>query len=278
MSFEDVKAKLAQGRKPGYKRLSGRGCTNLHSNEDGSIALKYHNTDVVTFAPGFVELNSGGWLTPTTKERMNRGLAMAGLGFSNVYQDKKIWYVKDAEFFDGIRLDYAGNVLNARPKTPPQNLRKVSRELLDVNDWRLTEMLKEHKPEAQAITRKLITRWIAELSKQIDAGTFNTDSAGACWFCGLRTQDNEPLGEAMHDIDHLVVHLKECGGFSIPLLVNALQSRCYRYPAIFLAKKEGSEIKPDIETMRQYKDTIMRAARQYFENKLLTRLTDPMEH
>lgn len=47
--------------------------TRLEPRHDGSIAVRLHRTDVVTFlADGRVVLNTGGWTTVTTQDRINR--------------------------------------------------------------------------------------------------------------------------------------------------------------------------------------------------------------
>ena len=64
-----------------------------------AIVLEDHIRNILT-------LDSCGWRTPTTKERMNRYI-----GHYNVSQSKKIWYVynrateQTQEFFDGITID-----------------------------------------------------------------------------------------------------------------------------------------------------------------------------
>lgn len=74
-----------------------------------ALAVRYHQTDIVTFRPdGKIELRCGGWYTMTTKQNIG--------AFSpfTVYQEKKIWYVNvgpdftDANivpFEDGMILD-----------------------------------------------------------------------------------------------------------------------------------------------------------------------------
>lgn len=46
--------------------------TLLHKLADGSYAIRYHSTDIVTFhANGDITLCSGGWQSVTTVQRMN---------------------------------------------------------------------------------------------------------------------------------------------------------------------------------------------------------------
>lgn len=58
--------------------------------DQNSIAIRLHNTDILTFsANGSIKLNTGGWETVTTKSRMNEFLPE---GYS-VFQKSHVWYV-----------------------------------------------------------------------------------------------------------------------------------------------------------------------------------------
>jgi len=66
-----------------------------------SIAVKYHDTDIVTYHPnGQIELRCGGWYTVTTKQNIN--------AFSPFYvwQKKHVWYVNTA-----VRDEYTKGTL-----------------------------------------------------------------------------------------------------------------------------------------------------------------------
>jgi hypothetical protein len=60
------------------KRMSRRVCHNTWVEKDsinGALYLRLYNTRVVTWytdGTGLIELNTGGWKTPTTKDRINR--------------------------------------------------------------------------------------------------------------------------------------------------------------------------------------------------------------
>lgn len=63
------------------------------SRKDGVLTVRYHNTDVVTvFENGTIKLNTGGWRTSTTKNRMNQASNQYDLGFQ-VYQRDFAWFV-----------------------------------------------------------------------------------------------------------------------------------------------------------------------------------------
>jgi hypothetical protein len=78
-----------------------------YTRSDGSVAIKLHRTDVcVRDTKGKITLNSGGWHTPTTKDRINIGLS--GTGYS-IYQNASKWYVRSGSegecvYFDGMVL------------------------------------------------------------------------------------------------------------------------------------------------------------------------------
>jgi hypothetical protein len=62
--------------------------TALERRDNGTIAVRLHNTDVVVFHPDYrVVLNSGGFKTKTTKDRLN---SYSG---HRVYVRKGVWLV-----------------------------------------------------------------------------------------------------------------------------------------------------------------------------------------
>lgn len=101
MTYKEAQETLAKARNPENGTTLGNN-TRLYKRGK-SFAIRLHNTDVVTIhADGTYTLSSGGWQTRTTKDRINLyTLAM-------VRSIKGIWYVKDTEFKDGMRIDQIG--------------------------------------------------------------------------------------------------------------------------------------------------------------------------
>lgn len=62
------------------------------TNQDGFNVLTYHTTNIVKWNGKEIILNSGGWLTDTTKLRMNQCSNQFGLNFS-VFQKDFNWFV-----------------------------------------------------------------------------------------------------------------------------------------------------------------------------------------
>jgi len=79
--------------------------TYLERLDAETIGVRLHRTYVVRFnANGTTRLDSGGWRTVTTKERMNRYVP-AGFG---LYQKAHVWYIDTPsgveEYSDGMIL------------------------------------------------------------------------------------------------------------------------------------------------------------------------------
>lgn len=83
--------------------------TYLEKRDADTIAVKLHSTDVVTYhRNGRVVLNSGGWHTVTTKDRI--------CAYSPVYvsQERGVWYMgmypkkNPVLFHDGIVINKNG--------------------------------------------------------------------------------------------------------------------------------------------------------------------------
>ncbi len=55
------------------------------------VLVKYHSTYVVSASPSKIVLNHGGYMTSTTKTRMNQASNQFGLGFK-VFQKDRAWF------------------------------------------------------------------------------------------------------------------------------------------------------------------------------------------
>lgn len=225
--------------------LAGKGSrsiannTRLERREDGSIAVRLHATDVVTYRPdGSIVLESGGWRTVTTKDRMCRYLPAPW----RVYSERGVWgighvlYLDDGSrgwvgyrFHDGLELDKTEDVVDPEPFGPDP---------------------------AERATLKAIAAYV-KLVRETFAPRDRSELApgpGDCWFCCMVTENGTTLGDASGNHDHLREHLTE--GYVVPSLVfHALQEAGYRSPeAIYLY---GSA------------DSIGRAVRRYVKTRLL---------
>jgi hypothetical protein len=108
MTHAEAARKFATARNPNDgKPLQNN--TRLHKRGN-DYAVRLHSTDVVTIhANGTYTLNTGGWYSRTTKERINE------YSPARAYQLRGKWYIGVAvPFFDGIRVDAHGREIVTR--------------------------------------------------------------------------------------------------------------------------------------------------------------------
>lgn len=144
---------------------------------DGAECVRLHKTDVACTLKGQTTLNSGGWRTVTTKDRMNSNRA----GW-RVFSLNGRWYVSGGpdgervEFFDGITL--------------PRDLKRKGKA----------------KPvTAETATLKQLDKYLAAL-KRLEK--LPEPTGGDCWLCSMFGGTLTP-GAKVHDPQHLRDHLAE---------------------------------------------------------------------
>jgi hypothetical protein len=177
--------------------------TRLTRRDDGWIQVKYHGSPVVTFVPGndqTVILDSCGWKTLTTKERLN---AFCPADY-RVWQERSVWYlhyipaVRDPQnktytFADGITILSGGRVVNAGPASEGKEIQKLTRK---------------------------IGKYAKTYAAELIAGKIPAPDSGDCWFCAFKTDDGEHPGGT----DHLISHLDE--SYLVPsLLLSAINAQ-----------------------------------------------------
>jgi hypothetical protein len=119
------------------ERLGGKRSVKLQNNtyleqiDDRTIVVRLHETDVVIFTPHYVELQSGGWHTVTTANRISEyspvrvGGSKGGwaVWLINPETPEKTWPDWDREcvYFDGIRIHPSGTRLMKTQPNMPEN-------------------------------------------------------------------------------------------------------------------------------------------------------------
>jgi hypothetical protein len=156
--------------------------------EDGNIGIKLHNTIVVIIEPDdSFTLQSGGWQTPTTKDRMNNFMPGGHLG---IHQEKSIWYFTSGggrvAYADGMRIDRSGGITGEGED--PQAKLKLDRK-----------------------ARKYCKRYIEKFM----AGEIPKPGMGDCLICQIDQPTTVPGS------DHILSHIEE--EYYVPrLLYNAI--------------------------------------------------------
>lgn len=95
------------------QRISKNNTNILIDGENSLVTL--HKTIIVKVSPKEITLNSGGWLTATTRTRMNQVANEWGLNY-HVSQVRGKWYVtaeiagikQCSDFFDGMTIPRGG--------------------------------------------------------------------------------------------------------------------------------------------------------------------------
>jgi hypothetical protein len=99
---QDEVKKMSQTRTIGTHKTQIR-------TQDGYTIVQYWDTEVIKFNDTEIILNSGGFLTNTTKTRINQTSNEYNLGF-DVRQIKGDWFV----FFKGDKLGFVDNMKMTR--------------------------------------------------------------------------------------------------------------------------------------------------------------------
>jgi len=191
--------------------------TIRYTRPDGAVVYRLHHTDVVVSLNGVTELYTGGWKTITTKDRINN------YSGCQIHSKRGVWYIrilnKTVPFFDGMKIDPDGTVLNS-----------------------------EHSdPDKEAVLLKSIEGFVKKLD---DLEQLPVPDAGDCWCCSMF----EKAG--MKDKEHLHSHIEE-GYMHGSLIMNALTWAGYRDPSLIIRMEQRERDqgrKPDMikRALRRY--------------------------
>lgn len=223
-TYQEANAYL--GRKQD-RPLEGR-ATRVERRQNGDIVVRYQSTDVVTYkACGDTVLNSGGWRSVTTKERMN---AYSPIQISQANGQWTCWGVMGEPL--GVFAD--GLILHA--------------------DGTITGMGKD-----QSVLRKQAAAYAKDYIAALYAGNVETPGPGDCWYCYMREQaTGKPLGDLTRD-DHLELHIAE--RYYVPsMITNALEampsSQVMRWTVAALLGLPGAERSSWVERGKAWNDSV----------------------
>ena len=118
LTFDHAQEILAAQAKRNLEKKKLANNTYLLQKED-KFLIRLHNTDIVKITQeagqSFFTVSTDGWLTATTKERINSFTPL------RVFQKRGVWYVpqqkegreENVVFFDGIKVDISGRIVNS---------------------------------------------------------------------------------------------------------------------------------------------------------------------
>lgn len=142
--------------------------TYLVVRDDGGLGIKLHATEIVIFYNDRIELNSGGYQTVTTKERMNRFTQFS------ITQKNFIWYVDGLPFKDGITFYNDGRIegVGVDPKETSKLVEKVKQYAINyANAFANGEVLKPNN--------------------------------GDCWGCLFHSEGKTVIAKEEHILNHI---------------------------------------------------------------------------
>lgn len=185
----DIMSGIRHGAEIARSKFLKRNTVEYFTNS-GARVIRLHDTDILVYPewsrdPTWFSLDSGGWTTPVTKERMNDSLPQ---GYS-VYSYNGIWYVSTPEgkhlpFFDGITFR-GGVAINS-------DLDKSAKIAADKN-----------------LLLKQIKAYCRKVGKLYDArDTIPVPNPGDCWICQMHSR-RVTKSAVVPEIDCLRSHLEE---------------------------------------------------------------------
>lgn len=164
-----------------------------------NIAVRLHGTDVLTFRPdNSVVYDSGGWKTPTTKDRLN-GYGAAGF---YVWQERGVWTLHNRTR-NKVWLYEDGMVITKRGAVKGAGTVRASKAAI--------------KLQAQ------IVAYSRKFSELLLAGKIAAPGNGDCLYCHMvSVESGKPLGDEIKSNDHILSHLRE--NYYVPsLLMHAVE-------------------------------------------------------
>jgi hypothetical protein len=141
---------------------------------DGTEAIRLHETDIVTLPVDkkTIMLDSGGWRTRTTKERINDFLHSKNIG--RIYQHKGVWYINNSLFYDEMVLNTNGKIVSG---------------VKTINTKKIDSL------------KKKISKFVNQLSET----NLPLPNGGDCWVCNI-LPDNGDNGHLLAHIRENYLH------------------------------------------------------------------------
>lgn len=166
--------------------------------DSGCFKIKYHGNTIAELHPEKIVLSSCGWMTLTTKERLNWFIPDEYY----IYQEKGVWYVRNyvkdetMTFQDGITFHTDTTVSGYGDSSEKDRIKA---------------------------TTKQIKKYVDGFIKALVKGEVESPNGGDCWYCLMRGEDGVSLGEKTHNQDHILDHMTE-SCYVPSLLYNAIEA------------------------------------------------------
>lgn len=240
------------GKLMGRKKLGNNTWAEV-TPDTFEVRIVLHSTPVVAFAPdGMVTLDSGGWRTVTTKQRMNQYAPKA-----RVWSERGEWKLS----VGGVAFPYHDGI-------------RYNGDTLAVESDPLAILELEQKADKRKQVRKQVKGWLSRLMGDEQARNHLADKlegqdfGGDCLYCRRVSKDDgtyAALGDELGGHDHLELHLEE--DYFVPMLfVNAAIEKYGERVGV-----NAALLATPVELRRGDRLTLTTALVKYFEQRLAPR-------
>jgi len=244
---------LLQGRCKKSKKFANNTYLMRDLNSTDILA-KYHNTIVTRFKDnGDIILDSGGWRTTSTKERINWFLN--GI---NLYQEKGVWYLIKAWSLD--------------------HKERVEKSVVFHDGIKITKRLKicgKSNGKSEEKLQVKVNEYCKDFADAFITGKIDPPGAGDCFDCSMYIEgENSTLGERSKS-DHILLHIKE--KYYVPsLLHRAIQKyEVCQFTMSFVASlrdpnsgEEGKKFRESKWMQNIAKRDILKSLKKYIRQQL----------
>ena len=243
MLYTEARDLLLSGRN-NSRVITSKLRTTLEHGPNEAVVMRLVDTPIIEWRKdGDVVINSNGWRTVTTKRRFNDYLPSGWL----VYSERGIWYVRYGGWDSGTTYAFADNMT-----LHPDGTVRGAASMEEI--------------KAQATLAKQINAYAVGFVDALFAFEIKTPFGGDCWYCSMRSQTGQTLGDTISDTDHLRSHMEE--KYYVPsLLMNAIDAHPVSRMAIWAIQEcmNGSYAQAYLADV--LKDQIRKSIRSYMRRK-----------
>ena len=251
-SYEEITSYLEKGKNPNDRPAPNNGNSNntriIRTFDDDCVGIRLHDTVIVKyFKNGNIQLNTDGWRTVTTRNRINYYTP----DHISITQTKFIWFL----FVSGKEYLYTDDLIISGNQVTLHN------ENYKPYDIKELKQIEKKKAKADKFCKKFIDKFFnQEIPKP---------SGGDCWLCLMIDQNDVNYVDYP---DHIMGHVNS--NYYVPsLLHNAIKESKGLFAPIdfhniaYFWKQDGwKEQKPFAEDMTR--ERLTNALKRYVRKRI----------